>query len=94
VLAHAGKQGRRVVAAFIGTAFAQDDADAARNQWRQIADQLRRWRNLTGLEPDSEMWPGDEAALADALERLLNDPALAARLGRSARRLLRRFGTR
>jgi hypothetical protein len=34
VLAHAGKQGRRVVAAFIGTAFAQDDADAARSQWR------------------------------------------------------------
>ena len=41
VLAHAGKQGRRVVSAFIGTAFAQDDADAARAQWRQIADQLR-----------------------------------------------------
>ena len=28
VLAHAGKSGRRVVAAFIGTAFAQDDAEA------------------------------------------------------------------
>jgi transposase-like protein len=41
VLAHAGKQGRRVVAAFIGTAFAQDDAEAARKQWRSIADQLR-----------------------------------------------------
>jgi putative transposase len=40
-LAHAGKQGRRVVAAFIGTAFAQDDAVAARTQWRQVADQLR-----------------------------------------------------
>jgi putative transposase len=40
-LAHAGKQGRRVVAAFIGTAFAQDDAAAARTQWRQVADQLR-----------------------------------------------------
>jgi putative transposase len=36
-LAHAGKQGRRVVAAFIGTAFAQDDADAARSQWRRPA---------------------------------------------------------
>jgi transposase-like protein len=34
VLAHAGKQGRRVVAAFIATAFAQDDAEAARTQWR------------------------------------------------------------
>jgi transposase-like protein len=31
----------RVVAAFIGTAFVQDDAASARSQWRQIADQLR-----------------------------------------------------
>jgi len=28
VLAHAGKSGRRVVSAFIATAFAQDDAEA------------------------------------------------------------------
>jgi len=41
VLAHAGRQGRRVVAAFIGTAFVQDDAPAASKQWRQVADQLR-----------------------------------------------------
>ena len=41
VLAHAGRQGRRVVSAFIATAFAQDDADAARTQWRRVADQLR-----------------------------------------------------
>ena len=41
VLAHAGKQGRRVVSAFIGTAFAQDDADKAKTQWRNVADQLR-----------------------------------------------------
>jgi putative transposase len=41
VLAHAGRHGRRVVAAFIGTAFVQDDADTARAQWRQVADQLR-----------------------------------------------------
>jgi putative transposase len=41
VLAHAGRQGRRVVSAFIATAFAQDDAEAARAQWRKIADQLR-----------------------------------------------------
>ena len=40
-LAHAGKQGRRVVSAFIATAFAQDDAGAARTQWRQVADHLR-----------------------------------------------------
>jgi transposase-like protein len=41
VLAHAGRQGRRVVAAFIGTAFVQDDAETASAQWRQVADQLR-----------------------------------------------------
>ncbi len=41
VLAHAGRSGRRVVSAFIATAFAQDDAEAARLQWRKIADQLR-----------------------------------------------------
>jgi len=40
-LAHAGKSGRRVVAAFIGTAFAQDSAAAASAQWRQVADQVR-----------------------------------------------------
>lgn len=40
-LAHAGKSGRRVVSAFIATAFAQDDAAAASKQWRAVADQLR-----------------------------------------------------
>ncbi len=40
-LAYAGKSGRRVVAAFIATAFAQEDAETARAQWRQVADQLR-----------------------------------------------------
>ena len=40
-LAHAGKSGRRVVSAFMATAFAQDDAEAARQQWRRVADQLR-----------------------------------------------------
>ena len=30
-----------MVAAFIATAFAQDHADAARAQWRQVADQVR-----------------------------------------------------
>ncbi len=41
LLAHAGKQGRRVVSAFVATAFAQEDAAAAKTQWRQVADQLR-----------------------------------------------------
>ena len=40
-LAHAGRSGRRVVSAFIATAFVQDDAGAAKAQWRQVADQLR-----------------------------------------------------
>ena len=39
-LAHAGRSGRRVVSAFIATAFAQDDAEAARQKWRRVADQL------------------------------------------------------
>jgi putative transposase len=40
-LAHAGKSGRRVVSAFMATAFAQDTPEAAKQQWRQVADQLR-----------------------------------------------------
>jgi putative transposase len=40
-LAYAGKNGRRVVAAFIATAFAQNDAESAKSQWRKVADQLR-----------------------------------------------------
>jgi hypothetical protein len=49
-LAHAGKSGRRVVSAFIATAFAQDDAEAARAQRRKVADQLRPELTRT--------WPG------------------------------------
>jgi transposase-like protein len=40
-LAHAGRQGRRVVCAFIATAFAQESAEAGTLQWRKVADQLR-----------------------------------------------------
>ena len=55
VLAHAGKQGRRVVSAFIATAFAQNDAEAARAQWRQVADQLRpRVKKLAELMDQAE----------------------------------------
>ena len=55
VLAHAGKQGRRVVSAFIGTAFAQDDERAAHAQWRQVADQLRpRVSKLADLMDEAE----------------------------------------
>lgn len=41
VLAHAGKSGRRVVSAFIATAFAQETPEAASAQWRTVADQIR-----------------------------------------------------
>jgi transposase-like protein len=41
VLAHAGKSGKRVVSALIATAFAQETPEAARQQWRWVADQLR-----------------------------------------------------
>ena len=41
VLAHARKSGRRVVSAFIATAFAQDTPEAASAQWRSVADQIR-----------------------------------------------------
>ena len=40
-LAHAGKTQRRMVSAAIGTAFVQDSPEAAREQWRAVADQLR-----------------------------------------------------
>jgi transposase-like protein len=50
-----GKQGRRVVAAFIATAFAQEDADMARLQWRQVADQLRpKVAKLAALMDEAE----------------------------------------
>jgi putative transposase len=54
-MAHAGKTQRRIVSAWIGTAFAQDDTDAARTQWRTVADQLRpRVPKLAGLMDDAE----------------------------------------
>jgi transposase-like protein len=54
-LAHAGKSGRRVVSAFIATAFAQDDAGAAKLQWRKVADQLRpKLPKLAALMDEAE----------------------------------------
>jgi len=54
-LAHAGRSGRRVVSAFIATAFAQNDADAARAQWRRVADQLKpKLPKLTALMNGAE----------------------------------------
>ena len=54
-LAHAGKSGRRVVSAFVATAFAQDDATSAKQQWRRVADQLRsKVPKLAGLMDEAE----------------------------------------
>src|SRR6202163_207862 len=54
-LAYVPKQGRRVVAAFIATAFAQEDAEMARAQWRQVADQLRpKVAKLAALMDEAE----------------------------------------
>jgi putative transposase len=54
-LAHAGKSSRRVVSAFIATAFAQDSAEAAKTQWRKVADQLRpKLRNLAQFMDEAE----------------------------------------
>jgi putative transposase len=40
-MAHAGRTQRRIVSAWIGTAFAEVDQACARRQWRAVADQLR-----------------------------------------------------
>jgi transposase-like protein len=54
-LAHAGKSGRRVVSAFIGTAFAQETPEAASQQWRSVADQMRpKLPKLATLMNDAE----------------------------------------
>jgi putative transposase len=41
LLAHAGRNGRRIAAAFIGTIFAQEDKTAARIQWRKVVNQMK-----------------------------------------------------
>ena len=54
-LSYAGKTQKRVVSAWVGTAFAQDDAAAARKQWRDVADQMRpRLPKLAGLLDEAE----------------------------------------
>ena len=61
-LAHAGKSGRRVVSAFIATAFAQDDAGAAKAQWRKCLPPRRRGSPISSgrgcpSSPPSSMTP-------------------------------------
>ena len=44
-----------VISAFIATAFAQDDAEAARTQWRKVSDQLRpKLPKLAGFLDEAE----------------------------------------
>ena len=72
VSAHAGKSARRVVTAFMSAAFAQDDAPAARVQWRKVADQLRpKLPRLAGLL---------DAAETDVLAYMTFPPAHRAKL--------------
>jgi transposase-like protein len=55
VLAHAGRSHRRLVSAWIATAFAETDAEAARKQWRTVADQIRpRVPKLAKLMDEAE----------------------------------------
>ena len=55
-LAHASKNGRRVVSAFIATAFAQTTPEAAKKQWRNVADQLReKLPKLAALLDEAEV---------------------------------------
>src|SRR5580700_5204268 len=55
LLAHAGRNGRRVAAAFMGKAFAQEDVVAARVQWHKGVNQLKpSLPKLTACMDDAE----------------------------------------
>jgi transposase-like protein len=54
-LAHVSKGQQAMVAAALRQAFLQPDQEAARQTWRQVADQLRpRWPKLAALMDESE----------------------------------------
>ncbi len=54
-LAHVGKAQQSMAAAALRQAFLQPDQEAARQTWRQVADQLRpRWPKLGKLMDESE----------------------------------------
>jgi putative transposase len=55
LLANAGRQERGAPAAVIATAFAQNDAAAAKAQWRKVADRLRS--KLPELAADATVSP-------------------------------------
>jgi hypothetical protein len=73
---HTGKQGRRVVAAFIGTAFARDDAKAARSQWSEtktreplLFSPLEDEPEIENLPEPIPLTPAQIVAQAEADER-------------------------
>src|SRR5438093_7974110 len=73
-LAHAGKSGRRVVSAFVATAFAQEDAEAAKLQWRKVADQLRpKLPKLAGY-PDARAWRSRRRSYTTAWDTIQSPP--------------------
>lgn len=90
-LVHAGRSSRNVVSAFIVTAFAQNEAGAAKVQWRQVADQVRlKLPKLAALFEEAEedvlvfmTFPKEHRAEIPL-------PALmgGARVGRAARHLI------
>jgi putative transposase len=54
-LAHAGKGERQMILALINTVFAHETADAAKAQWRNVADQLRKkFPKLSRMFDESE----------------------------------------
>jgi transposase-like protein len=69
VLAHAGKQGRRVVAAFIATAFAQEDAETARSQRRQSLPRRRPGSPIAKLAALMDEAETDVLALCELPQR-------------------------
>ena len=54
-LAHAGKSSRRVVSAFMAPPSPKTSAEAAKAQWRRVADQLRtKLPKLAGFMDEAE----------------------------------------
>ena len=54
-LAHATRSGKRMISAFIGTAFAQEEAKSVKAEWRRVADQLRpKVKKLADLLDEAE----------------------------------------
>ncbi len=54
--AHGSRSGRRLISAFIGTAFAQETPEAAHQEWRRVSDHLRyKLPKLSQRMDESEM---------------------------------------